>query len=401
MDTKTKLLTLFLLFCGNLLDAQPLEQILNRAKQHSLAFQNLNELQAHYQALQKTLSKQPLAFTFDFGQINSIYNDNQITLEKEFINPWLFAKQKKALQENYQVQSTELEWQRHLLLIEIEKNYYTLQVLREAARKFLELDTLYAIALQKMQLRIQQGENIPSQIHLLKLQHAENQTYILNLHTSIQTLQTFLQWASQSQDSILPLPLDTKIFFTAFQTTPQNPYLTAMQLKINYQNTKIQLEQRKKIPNLRLAYTNKSILGYGADNLLYNSRNIRFHSASIGLSLPIYGKIFRNTIIAEKQYLKFLQNQSLLEQQKQQLILQQLNHKWKTQQQILKDYLDNYLPALREMSHIYLLNLQQGQMDFLEFWSFQKERTQLLKQFYAHLIEMINTLMEYKQWHVE
>lgn len=401
MDTTTKLLTMFWLFYSTVMNAQPLEQILQKAQQHSLAFQNLNELQAHYQVLQNALPKQPFTLSYEFGQINSIYIDNQATFEKEFTNPWLYTKQKQALKENYQVQSTEFEWQRHLLLIEIEKNYYTLQVVLESIHDFLNLDSLYAIALQKMQQRIQQGENIPSQLLILRLQHAENQTFILNLFASIHVLQTFLQWATHSQDSIIPSPLDSRIFLKPLNTTPQNPYLNALQLKINYQNTKIQIEQRKKIPNLKFAYTNKSILGYGADNLFYGSRNTRFHSASFGLSIPIYGKSLQNAIKSEQLYLKFLQNQSSLEQQKQQISLQQLNHKWETQQKILKEYLDNYLPALREMNHIYQLNLQQGNIDFLELWTFQNERTQLLKQYYAHLIEMINTLMEYKQWHVE
>jgi cobalt-zinc-cadmium resistance protein CzcA len=97
---------------------------------------------------------------------------------------------------------------------------------------------------------------------------------------------------------------------------PQLAFIAAQQ---NTALAQTALEKAKKLPSLSVGYFNTSITGTGADNVLYSS-GTRFHSAQLGIDIPIFGGSQNVRIKAmriQESYLKeaFSNKEKMLQQQ--------------------------------------------------------------------------------------
>ena len=99
-----------------------------------------------------------------------------------------------------------------------------------------------------------------------------------------------LQLLLNSEPMVIPVANSPKIEFKSEPTSgvEQHPLLQSLEQQKATAAAQTQLEKSRKLPMLTLGYNNMSITGTGADNVLYD-KSTRFHSAQIGLGIPLLG----------------------------------------------------------------------------------------------------------------
>ena len=79
----------------------------------------------------------------------------------------------------------------------------------------------------------------------------------------------------------------------------QHPNLKLLEQQKNVSLATTKLEKSKLLPNLTLGYNNTSIIGTGANDLVYDKTK-RFQSAQFGLGIPLFGGAQKAKITASK-----------------------------------------------------------------------------------------------------
>lgn len=226
----------------------------------------------------------------EYGQINSAYYDNKFSVNQSINFPTVYARQKSVLNEewksslmNVSVKATELK--RNISIV-----YYELAMMNEKLRLLQAIDSVYTNVVKSAQLRFEKGEN-----NILEKTAAENQRGQILMQTNQvkQDLEiTLLQFQLllNNTEKLMPEAGSLKIEAALIADTSaikQHPFIKQLeqQNKISRLNTK--LEKSKLLPDLNFTYYNMSIIGNGADNVVY-TRSSRFQSAQIGLGIPLF-----------------------------------------------------------------------------------------------------------------
>lgn len=304
---KNKMMTLLLLFFSfGSLQAQSsiqLEDAVAMAMKNNTSVKN-ERLKADYQKqLIKTSTNLPaLSITGDYGQINSIYNDNRLGVAQSFEFPTVYARQKKLYTEEWKSAVLQINIRESELKKEVSQRFYALICLSEKEKLLKHSDSLFEIFSNKATLRFSAGEN-----NLLEKVTAENQrgniqSQLTQLQLEKAVLQSEFQLMLNTTTLVRPtsktikMSLERAIDSTLIDSHPQLQLLE-QEKKVSVANTKT--EQSKLLPNVTLGYNSGTIQGVGADNLSYD-QSTRFQSAQLGLQVPLLGGSQRAKINASK-----------------------------------------------------------------------------------------------------
>ncbi len=258
----------------------------------------------------------------DYGQINSFYNDNRIGISQTFNFPTVYNRQKKVYTEEWKTASLHVFAKEAELKKEVTKVFYNLIYLSEKEKLLLKSDTIFGEFLRKSELRFKKGES-----NILEKTTADNQRgtikiQLIQLREEQELVQSQFQLLLNSEEKYLPKASTFKIILDQTidsVSVNQHPNIKVLeqQKKVNTAATK--LEKSKLLPSLTFGYSNASITGTGADNVLYD-KAARFQSAQFGIGIPLFGGSQKARISASKISEALVEN----ELEKEQLVLQ--NH---------------------------------------------------------------------------
>ena len=262
------------------------------ALKNNLSVKN-EKLKAEYQ--QKTIKSSAnisqTNLSYETGQINSAYTDSRYGISQSFNFPTVYSNQKKVFNE---------EWKTAVLSgslkeVEIKKVvtqlFYFIIYLREKEKLLNKVDNNYAEFLTKANLRFAKGESNILEKTTAETQRGNIQLQLNELHQEIEFVNLQFQ-----------LLLNTTTYFEPETATPkmdfinknidssfvnQHPLLKILQQQKLAASANTKLERARMYPNLNFSYYNMSIIGTGADNVLYNS-STRFSSAQIGIGVPLF-----------------------------------------------------------------------------------------------------------------
>ncbi|MFC6876965.1 CusA/CzcA family heavy metal efflux RND transporter [Flavobacterium myungsuense] len=259
----------------------------------------------------------PVNITGDYGQFNSVYNDNRFGLSQSLSFPTVYSRQKKLYTEEWKSAALNVSLKEAELKRSVTKTFYTLVYLNEKEKLLIKSDTVFAEFLKKSELRFKKGESNILEKTTADSQRGAVRMQLIQLREEKELVQNQLQLLLNSDQELVPqietlkLVLDKTIDSTL---VAQHPFIALLeqQKKINATSTK--LEKSKLLPNLILGYNNTSIAGTGADNVFYDKSN-RFQSAQFGLGIPLFGGSQKAKIAASKIGEKLAQNE--LEKEKQ------------------------------------------------------------------------------------
>ena len=295
-----------LLPIGNSASAQTkitLQQAIDTALANNLSIKNEQLKSEYHQKLIKSGANIPVTnINGEYGQINSFYADVKMSLSQSFSFPTVYVKQKKLLSE---------EWKSSLLNVQIKEatlkkmvavEYFNLLYLQQKKNLLLKNDSLFATFLSKATLRFNKGES-----NILEKTTAENQRgqialQLLQLEQDAEIVQ--LQFQLLLNTTTVFSPSETELMVNSLTVIDsaglsKHPMMQYWKQQQNIATANTRLERSRLLPELTLAYNLMGMKGMGANNIEYNNTP-QFHSAQIGLGIPIFAGSQKAKIKASK-----------------------------------------------------------------------------------------------------
>jgi len=226
----------------------------------------------------------------EYGQFNSFYKDTKFGISQGISFPTVYAKQKSLQNENYKSRVLNIAVKEAELKKQVSEVFYLLVYLQQKQKILLQNDSVYASFLEKANLRFAKGESNVLEKTTAETQRGQIAIQLNQLKNDIEILQLQFQLLLNTTTIYTPQAENPKMFFTATLDTSvisNHPQIKVLQQQKNVSLVNTQLEKSKLFPNLNLAYSNQSIQGTGADNVLY-AKSFRFQSVQFGIGVPLF-----------------------------------------------------------------------------------------------------------------
>lgn len=286
----TAVFILLFSFTGFGLKAQTpidLQTAINTALENNRNLKNEKLKSEYSKALIKSANDIPqTGATFDYGQINSAYNDMKFGVSQNIAFPTVYKKQKNVYTE---------EWKKSLLNVSLEEyelkkavslTFYNILYWKEKERLLNEMLKLYTDFSDKANLRLKAGESNILEKTTASSQKSAIEIQLKQLQQELAVLKIQFQWLLNTETDFIPE--DSKSFVNSLnEKLADHPLLKIWEQQKNISAEQIALEKAKMLPGLQLAYNLNSFKGLGPDDKLYNAIP-QFHSVQVGVSLPIF-----------------------------------------------------------------------------------------------------------------
>lgn len=226
----------------------------------------------------------------EYGQINSFYKDTKFGISQGISFPTVYAKQKSLQNENYKSSVLNIAVKEAELKKQVSNVFYLLVYLQQKQKILLQNDSVFASFLEKANLRFAKGESNVLEKTTAETQRGQIVIQLNQLKNDLEVLQLQFQLLLNTATMFVPSADDAKINFTASLDTTsigKHPTLQVLQQQKNVAMVNTQLEKSKLLPNLNIGYSNMSIQGMGADNVLYPITT-RFSLVQFGVGVPLF-----------------------------------------------------------------------------------------------------------------
>jgi cobalt-zinc-cadmium resistance protein CzcA len=246
----------------------------------------------------------------DYGQINSAYSDNKISLSQTIRFPTVYARQRSVYEQEWKSGLLTVELRQNELKKEVKQVYYTMKYLLEKQKLLVHTDSIFAAFLRNAKLRLEKGE-----ANILERTTAETQAGQISVQLkALQEDFAVLQWRLKEllntrteyvpADSIYKLPAPIVVEDTALG---QHPYIRQLAQQQQVNSAQLRLERAKLSPDLFASFSTMTMKGTGADSKTYTGSD-RFQSFQVGVGLPIFSGAQRSAIAASRINLELAQN---------------------------------------------------------------------------------------------
>ena len=303
-------------------------------------------------------------FSYEFGQVNSVYFDNKLNVSQGFSFPKVYKNQEQYYVEEWKksqlnVQQKELEFKKIISML-----FYHYAYLAQKETLLKEANTLYNQFFEKASLRLKAGEsNI-----LEKVTASSQRTAIMfqlkQVEQAMNTLKLQLKYLLQTdQDFTLQIPNENEFVYSDIQS---NTLLKILDQEKIIKAKQTQIEKSKLLPNLMIGYTLNSFRGTGPNDVTYNAIP-QFHSGQIGIGISIFSKSQKAKIEAAKIAEKISDNE--FKKVENSLTHQQavLLNNYSIQKEIVSQYELNELKNYNIITETANLQFINGEINFLEY----------------------------------
>ena len=232
-------------------------------------------------------------FFGEFGQVNSNQNDTKFGIAQSFALPTVYKRQKQVLTSAYnsKVLLTNLKG------FEIKKNvtslFYNYLSLKEKEKLLQKADTLFSKFFDKANLRLLKGESNILEKSTAETQKTNVAIQLKQLQAEIEMVKLEFQLVINSDEMYLPNASNLKAKIENSKIE-DNPKLKFFEQQKELVSAETALQKSKLLPEINFGYNNNSFKGIGLDDAQ------RFHSAQIGLGIPLFGGSQKAKINASK-----------------------------------------------------------------------------------------------------
>ncbi len=254
------------------------------------------------QLIKSSLTIVPTQISGDYGQINSYNNDSKLGVSQLLNFPMVYSNQKKLFTEVWKGAVLNVSMKENELKKAVSQNFYLLVYLNEKQKLLTRSDSIFTEFLNKSELRYKKGESNILENTTAQTQKGNIQIQLLQLKEDLEIAKSRFKLLLNEDENVEvnsnPLKIKyTKTIDTSWFDEHPTVKLFAQYKKISEANTK--LEKTKLLPSITIGYNNNSFVGTGADNKVYGASN-RFHSAQLGLGIPLFGGSQKAKINASK-----------------------------------------------------------------------------------------------------
>ncbi len=294
IPVKVIAIILYLLFNYQITTAQnsiTLQTAIDLAMKNNLSVKN-EKLKAEYQQklIKSSVNIPQTNFSAESGQINSSYTDSRYGISQSFSFPTVYSNQKKVLNEEWKTAVLSVSLKEAEIRKAVTQIFYGIIYLRDKEILLQKADSSYSEFLNKTNLRLASGESNILEKTTAETQRGNIQLQLKMLQNDIELSKLQFQLLVNSPSYLEPQSLERKIIFSSKSDSSivtDHPLLKILQQQKLAASANTKLEKSKLLPNIGFGYYSMSIIGTGADNMVYNS-STRFNSAQISLGIPIF-----------------------------------------------------------------------------------------------------------------
>ncbi len=330
-------------------------------------------------------------FIAEAGQMNSIYTDSRFSISQTFAFPSVYSSQKKLSEEEWRTAVLNASLQEKEIVKMVTQLYYRILYLREKQQLLLHADSIYDAFLQKATLRLAKGEANILEKNMAELQKGSIRVQARTFKEEEDLLLISFQLLLNGNADFYPQASSLKMMGPVLQDSSlisKHPSLLLLEQQKNTALAATKVEKTKLLPDITLGYSNTSIRGTGADNLVYGAGN-RFSAASLGLALPIFASAQKAKIKAAQSYEQLAGNQYLQQKDLLRANFRSAIAQYQSCADNLHEYEEKLLPAIHQSEQTVTKQLFIGEINYLE-WTMLTNQSINTRNNYLDLIRNYN-----------
>lgn len=349
------------------------------------------------EALKPTAKELPkMNFDAQLGQYNSRKFDQSFAISQTIPFPTLFKARKDLINEQIKGKQIDKEISENELAKQVRTYYYQIEYLQYNQTKLGNLDSLYTDFIRIATVRFKAGDVKKIEINTAETQKGEinlllkqNSVYLINAYKNLKTLlNTSDDFTILYDENYHPLKAD---YVLDSSVVAKHPTVRAFYKDMEIAEKNKKVEKSMGLPDFTIGYTNQSLIGFQTVNGMdqyFNGGN-RFHSATIGVSIPLtFGAT--KARIRSLDYQKQMAESNAKFQQKQ--LEAQLENALNQYQQNIKQYdyyVNQAIPNAEKITKAGQLGYKTGEISYVEYlFALQTSTNIQLK--YLQSIQQVN-----------
>lgn len=228
-----------------------------------------------------------------YGQTNSSYIDNHLSLNQTIPFPTVFQRQKEWLEGKVQTASWSEKVAENELIFQVKSNFNKWQHNLRMARFLQSQDSLFAQILVFTEKRLAAGEGTLLEKAIAQNQWIEIRSKIRQQNGQRLIIENQLQYWLQTQDSLEPIfkteNEPTQLSFLTNQLPDNQPRIKLGQQQVQVLKSLGRVEKSRLLPDISVGYFNQSLTGSGSDGSNYSSSR-RFQGLQAGLHFHLWAR---------------------------------------------------------------------------------------------------------------
>jgi len=341
--------------------------------------------------------------TLMYGQYNSYYSDNNLTVSQSIPFPTTMRRQAQYYNATTKSAEYNLAMTQNELNYKIKTAYYNLQFSNSRKLLLNRLDTLYTKFLKAAEARYKTGETdvleksvAESQLFEIRSLLAQNASDILIYQKQLQTLLNSPTAVSIGDEGLEKRPLS---MVQDSSMITDNPALHYFKQQVAVANSSKELEKSRLMPDLNVGFFSQTL--YGTVN--YNEpvevsgAGKRFQGVSVGLSFPLWIKPQLSKIKANQAHANAAQSQFLAYEKNLQGEYENAYEQYMKFKNSLEYYEKNALPTAKIIEQHALKSYQYGNIGYMEL-SQGLSRALATQQNYLDILNQYNQSIIYIEY---
>ncbi|MFN3021020.1 TolC family protein [Chryseobacterium sp. TY3] len=347
-----------------------LQNAIDKAMQNNLDVKN-GQLKIDYQDKMKNSYRaiDPLNISVEFGQMNSVYADNKLSVSQMVKLPKFYNVQKIVLEEEWKNAAIGLDIRKWQLKKEIALIYNNLSYLDEKEKLLKKADSIYSNYYRRAELRLKAGES-----NILEKTTAEN--YRSQAEIQLQSIRKDREIYHYQFNNLINsgenFTNESNAFFNLNFSPSNNDFgtnlflLKQLEQQKNIENARLEAEKAKLLPSFNFGVNSMTMKGSGADGKDYDYSK-RFHSAMVGVALPVFNSAQKSVIEGQKINQQLAEsNYDIAQKKLKNQYVQNLGEMQKMQREV-EYYKTKGLENARTIMFTANLLLKEGETNYLEY----------------------------------
>ncbi len=267
-----------------------LEDALDSAVSRNPELDNERLLLAYRDASVNTAYNLPrTSVLFDYGMINSSFNDKRFTISQNLQFPLIYSKQKRYMQSLKYSEEKKFVLSTMMLRREVCNIYYRIQYLSEKVELLKKADSIFAASLQRSKILFTGGETGKLEYTLAELQRNQIEIQLREAITEREIEINAFRVLMNTNNTYLPVQGLTRLSMPDADSSylSNHPQLLYLKQELVKSEADLALSRTKLLPDLQFSYSDMSMQGVGADNKAYGA-GFRFRSLQFGIGIPLF-----------------------------------------------------------------------------------------------------------------
>ncbi|WP_130857279.1 CusA/CzcA family heavy metal efflux RND transporter [Olivibacter jilunii] len=374
------LLLLAMPYRGQSQTAEPVDtKVLTMEEAIQLALQNNPAVRVS--TLQIDQQKALRGATFDlgktsvdlqYGQMNTIKRDNNISVSQGIPNPVLFAKQRKLVEEQVKSGEYNLGITENDLIYQVRAAYGQLNYFLSLEKLFERQDSIYSGFLKASSIRYRTGETNLLERTTAETQLNEIRNRLEKNRSDILIYKAELRRLLRTDDSVMIADDSLKRQVWNPEEGPgasNNPLLLFRKQQVAVADRNVGVERAKSGPDFSIGYFNQSIIGSQNvnGNEVYFDAGKRFQGVQVGVSLPLFFRPFSSRVRAAKIGKQVAQSEAELTEVNLSSQYQQARQDFFKNLRSIEYYEASALPNVELILRQSQIAFQNGEIGYVEF----------------------------------